>query len=501
MFKPSRKRPFVGILLAFVLGILFAGFLNLGLLITSIILAIVAVIAFFTKDFLLKSIYTTFSIVLVGSVASIINRPASTIPLNQRLYIDLSVDDMVSVSGRWNRATAQINSYALDSLPQSWHKEYQRVNLYVDTSINVNVGERLVVRSYLNPVQSTSSSFIRLISARGLTHNIFVGSDRNLLSRSDDMPWWFGLSSRMNRCALETIDRLDVDSAGLCLAKAMTLGSKASMSTSLKDAYARTGTAHLLAVSGLHAGFVFAVLMLLFWWMPILPFGHVYKSLLVIAGLWGFAMVAGMSASIVRATIMLSLFQVALAFSREVDRYNVLAAAAVVMLVVNPMWLYDISFQLSFMAVLSILFFLPRLLKVVRFKNKALRYLWSLFMVGLAAQIGVLPLLCFSFGVLSVAGLFITPLLLIFSFTIVSTTLLWLCLPLSFIEPLCSWLISFASNIQNKIVICAAQWSLASFDVRFTGADVLVYYGVLIMVMTIIKYVEYRKILKGIYDD
>lgn len=476
------------------------GLLGLELPAVLILIAIFGAIGVFAKDRLVRSAYTTAVVALVGAALTIIHRPEDTIPAHTRHYLSLNVDNISATRGRWSAARATITHFSpTDSVPMNWTKVRQRVNLYVDTSVRVSLGEKLLIRAYVNPIESSSASYVRLMAARGLSSNVYLTGEANLLSRSSDAaPVVSSLSSMINALAASRIDLLDLDSAAMSLSKAMTIGSRGEMSRSLRDDYASTGTSHLLAVSGLHTGFVFMVLWALFWWAPLVRRGHIYRTFFVVAGLWIFALMALMSASVVRAALMLTVAQLALTFSLRADRYNVLASAAVLMLAINPLWLYDISFQLSFMAVLSILFFLPRFLRLFKTRHKPLKYLWGLFMVGFAAQIGVLPLLAYAFGYVSLSGLLITPILLVPAFIIIAVTLFWIVLPISLLSAPLAWVINTAAKLQNGLVEAAADWSASALTLSLEGGGVAIYYAVIMAVMAAIKYYEYKRQLKGL---
>ena len=137
---------------------------------------------------------------------------------------------------------------------------------------------------------------------------------------------------------------------------ALIAGDKRNLDRRLKADYSKTGVAHILAVSGLHMGFVLVIANLLFGWTVLLRYGHVAKNVLVISALWFYAVMAGLSPSAVRAALMLPPHSWPLACSVPGNSCNVVLGAATLMLAANPFYLYDLSFQLSFMAVLSILF-------------------------------------------------------------------------------------------------------------------------------------------------
>ncbi len=498
MFAKSRKRPLIKISVALVLGMIIGGFFDFPMWIILSAAIISAFIAFISQDYLIKSTYSTLLVVLTGVFLADLHRPQDDIPVDQRLYLCLSIDKLSAGDGRWVKAQARVNHYSLaDSTSLVWHNSHQSVNLYVDTTININIGENLIVRAYVNPIVSTSSSYVRLMAARGLSNNVYLGSDYNLIARDENQARSLAtLSARINAYALLRLDSLDLDSDCLSLAKAMTTGSKTQMDRTLRQSYSDTGTAHLLAVSGLHTGFVFLILSLVFWWCPLFKKGHIYKTIFIVLGLWLFAAMALMSASVVRAALMLSIAQLSLTFSRRVDSYNILFGAATVMLALNPMWIYDISFQLSFMAVFSILFFLPRILRSLNFRNRLVRYVATIFTVGLAAQIGIVPLLIANFGSLPIVGLIITPLVLVPAFVVMSMSLVWIVLPLSFMGGLCSLIINLASGLQNRIVEHAALWPWAKISLSLDGGGVAIYYALMLLSMLLIKYYEYKKSLK-----
>lgn len=135
----------------------------------------------------------------------------------------------------------------------------------------------------------------------------------------------------------------------------MTAGDRRSLSPALRAAYSRSGTSHLLAVSGLHVGIVFLLANLLLWWLPLFRHGHILRNIAVILLIWLYAATTGFPPSVVRAALMFSVLQFALASSSEYVGMNTLAGVAFVMLLFHPDYLFDISFQLSFIAVAGII--------------------------------------------------------------------------------------------------------------------------------------------------
>ena len=180
------------------------------------------------------------------------------------------------------------------------------------------------------------------------------------------------------------------------LASTLVLGYKNSIDAEVKQAYMNAGAMHVLAVSGMHVGIVCAVLEFL---MTILG-GRILltlKRLIIILLLWAYAFITGLSPSVLRATVMFSFVMLARLINREMSIYNTLAASAFLLLCIDPSLLFKASFQLSYAAVTGIVFFQPRITRLIRVRNKLLRYIWELTAVSFAAQISTLPFCLYYF--------------------------------------------------------------------------------------------------------
>lgn len=161
--------------------------------------------------------------------------------------------------------------------------------------------------------------------------------------------------------------------------------------------YSNTGVVHIIAISGLHIGLIY---WLLNWLLnPITKYKNLYwpKPVLIVAGLWIFSLVAGGSPSVLRSAVMFSFIVVGQNISRKISVYNSLAASAFLLLCFNPYWLWDVGFQLSYAAVLSIIIFMKPVYNCLFIQNKILDAVWKLNAVTLSAQILTLPICLYYF--------------------------------------------------------------------------------------------------------
>lgn len=176
------------------------------------------------------------------------------------------------------------------------------------------------------------------------------------------------------------------------LAAALIFGYRAELPPQLVQAYANSGAIHVLAVSGLHTGILYLLLQACFKPLRRIRKLRLLPPLLVLVGLWAYALVAGLPPSVNRAATMCSFMVVAGEIKRKTLIYNTLAATAFFLLLLNPVWLYYVGFQLSFFAVLGIVFLQKRIYGLWTVRNKFVDYLWQLTAVAFAAQLLTMPL-------------------------------------------------------------------------------------------------------------
>jgi competence protein ComEC len=197
---------------------------------------------------------------------------------------------------------------------------------------------------------------------------------------------------------LDRLSESGVDGSVYAVVAAMTLGDKSQLTKELRDIYAVSGASHILALSGLHLGIIYTLLSLLLsrrrW--------QVISQVVIIVCIWLFVFLVGMSASVVRSAVMITVYALLSLGHRDKMSVNTLAFAAIVMLLFNPKSLFDVGFQLSFMAVLAILLFYPLFESVwsqqFLFDHRLFRWLWTMLAVSCSAQIGAAPLIAYYFG-------------------------------------------------------------------------------------------------------
>ncbi len=186
------------------------------------------------------------------------------------------------------------------------------------------------------------------------------------------------------------------DAATLGLLDAILLGDKTDLKPELKQAYADTGIVHTIAISGAHIGIFFLLVLLLLFWIKHKKYTWI-KYLIALPLIWGYVLIAGAPASAVRSATMFSIIAIGFAIQKQPNGINQLLAAAFIILCADPILIYNIGFQLSFIAVLSIFIFYRPINRSIFFKHKILKLLWGAMSVSLAAEILVAPIVVYYF--------------------------------------------------------------------------------------------------------
>ncbi|WP_210490316.1 ComEC/Rec2 family competence protein [Rufibacter aurantiacus] len=293
--------------------------------------------------------------------------------------------EAVRAQGKWYPAQGQVAVF----LPRSPQAD------------SLRYGQRLLVQGTLSPPAAPANPFQfdyrRYLALKHIQWQAYLPQSTWLAIGYAPPSYVIALSLKIRK-QLENAFREHIHAGREeTIAHALVLGVQDELDAALRNAYARTGTMHVLAVSGLHVGLLYGVL--LFFLKP-LRRGKTSKLLiffLVVGVVWFYAFVTGMSASVLRSVCMFSLVELGLLLRRRASILNTLAVVALVLLIYEPNFLYDVGFQLSFLAVAGIVLLQPLFLQFWNPENRAVRLVWELLVISVAAQLATFPLSLYYF--------------------------------------------------------------------------------------------------------
>ncbi|SEK92523.1 ComEC/Rec2 family competence protein [Parapedobacter koreensis] len=196
---------------------------------------------------------------------------------------------------------------------------------------------------------------------------------------------------------VDKFSRYITDKDAFSVASTLILGYRADLSEALLQAFSNTGTIHVLSVSGMHVIIVFWVMSKLLWWMDRNKNLRIGKFILLFTAVWGYALLTGFSPSVSRAAIMITFVMAAATFKKQNRVYNSIAASAFFLLLYEPKFIADVGFQLSYLAVLGIVFLHPILQTVRPVANRLTKPIVDYAWMSVAAQSGAGPLAAYYF--------------------------------------------------------------------------------------------------------
>lgn len=262
-------------------------------------------------------------------------------------------------------------------------------------------GDRLMLEAKFSPPERALNpdgfDYAAYLKRQGVGAVCYVPSGS---WRMTDRDMGFSIQRQADICRnylLNIYREFHIEGDEFAVLAALTLGYTDALQPDLRASYSATGAMHILSVSGMHVGVVYVVMAFLLSFLNKNQRQKVIKTIFISLFLWGYAFLSGLSPAVVRATLMFSFVAIATCFERKSQIYNTIFMSAFFMLLYNPNFLFDVGFQLSYSAVLSIIFFQPIIGKLYIANNKYSKAVWDLFSVSLAAQLGTMPFTLYYF--------------------------------------------------------------------------------------------------------
>ncbi len=280
------------------------------------------------------------------------------------------------------------------------------------------------------------------------------------------------------------------DAAAVC--SSLLLGQREQLSNELESAYASAGVIHILAVSGMHVGLIYLLLHLTLKSIGLTKRFRLLSFALIVTGIWFFALMTGLSSSVIRASTMITLVAFGNYLHRPLLTLNILFGSAFILLLFNPLLIFDIGFQLSFSAVLSILILQPKVYELMQTNNPMLDNLMKVLSISIAAQVLTLPLIMYYFHQIPVhfllANLIVVPVL---SFVIYALIGLVMVSAIPLIAIPLGLAISYIVQGVNTSIDFIQSLPFALYHIRtYTGVMMIISF---IAIFFLIEFLYYRK--------
>ena len=276
-----------------------------------------------------------------------------------------------------------------------------------------------------------------------------IGMEKTMPVQNQHYNTVYEKAQEQQQILTERLRNAGLDQESLSISSALLLGNKSELAKDTRKSYSQVGASHLLALSGMHLGIIYGIIYLLF--IRRIRFSQ-YKWFglpLILLTIWGYAFIAGMPISLVRASIMFSLATIATLAQSDTPPLHILALSALIILLFRPSALFEIGFQLSFVAVFFIVALYQPLKDRLELRNKVAK----LFLLSIVAQLGTLPLSIYYFHTLPLLGALVSIVLIPLTTIIIYLGLLTLLIPMECF----TWLLNLSITLQEWIVKTAGN--------------------------------------------
>tara|TARA_R110002072_G_scaffold302060_1_gene483568 strand:+ start:33250 stop:35124 length:1875 start_codon:yes stop_codon:yes gene_type:complete len=344
----------------------------------------------------LKHLFFTPILIFLGVLLMSMNQQSSDhVNFNDTSTLLVDVDEIASTNKVWRKTICSVRQVINSS---SVEQSNEQILLFINSK-NLKVGDQILVNASVKRIENKNNPGEFDAKKYWLAKNIqfigFVSSfDYKLINHSELS--WFSSKLSETRTYLNSVLESHLSGDELAVAQALILGNKGMLTSELKTSFSQAGAMHVLAVSGLHVGIVLFLLMYILKQFPRI-FSKKSALLTALIVIWIYAGITGFSPSVLRATIMFTVLSLGVVLGRKGNAINVLFFSAFLLIIWNPMIIYDLGFQLSYLAMIGIFSLYRSISQLLYINNKYLRKIWEGIAVGIAAQILTFPLTLYYF--------------------------------------------------------------------------------------------------------
>jgi len=324
-----------------------------------------------------------------------------------------------------------------------------------DTAFNLKYGDELIIPAkpieIKPPLNPSEFDYKNWLASQNIYHQFLIKQEELIKLKSNAGNSFIKFALQLRERQVRIYRSLIKNDDAFAVAATLILGYRADLSLEILDIYSKTGTIHALSVSGMHVGLVYIVLNYLLWFLDREQSWKIIKALFILISIWFYALLTGFSPSVLRASIMISAFIIAKLLAKNTNSYNIIAFSAFCILLYNPFLIWDVGFQLSFIAVLGLIYLQPKIEKWLPVKQFWISKLWNLVAMSLAAQLATYPFSVYYFHQFPIYFLFSNLFITIPTALIMYIGIIILIFRLNSLGPFFEWLINFTNNGLDQI--------------------------------------------------
>lgn len=263
-------------------------------------------------------------------------------------------------------------------------------------AINLQYGDEVLIPAKYNaidpPFNPAEFNYKKYLANQNIYYQAFLYPGMYRVIKHDAGNPLIAFSLKLRQQMVVKFRRQMHDPGAIAVASTLILGYKADLSNDILQAYSKTGTIHVLSVSGAHVAIIYLLLQWALGFLNNYRYGRHIKAGIIVALIWYYALLSGFSPAVCRAAVMISMVIIGKTYARYINMLNILAISAFILLLYDPLFISDVGFQLSYLAVAGLIVLQPMVYQWVEFKNKWADKLWAICSVSIAAQVITFPL-------------------------------------------------------------------------------------------------------------
>ena len=441
------RMPMFVVTLALIAGIVTANIWSIEWFVWLLLLALSAVLALFRHRIVVVTLFT------LGAMLYQLNS-YQILPHSVPLRMVVKITDDVVDYGRFGTCAARV-------LQCEGSHCRARVKITTDSLLRPERGDIIELNGYIRPFTPQQSSYAQAMHRQGFSGRVTVSGGR-------------------------VVSYIPAPRSTL-----LSLGAKAIRTAELKQSYSYSGMSHLLAVSGLHVGMVVLLLNLLLLPLSLVWRGNIARSGIVVVLIWCYVALCGYPTSAIRAAVMFSVLQLSHMARSRYAVENSLATTAFVMLAVEPTMLFELSFQLSFVAVMAIVFVGKPMMTAIGRGEGIVGEMISGVVISTVCVVATAPLISYSFGIVSWLSIIVTPLALITAQIIIISTFVALLSPLP-IANIAAQVAQWCGTVQNRFVAWSVESGIGYTELRIDFMTLMAVYGLMALLLALMLGIKYR---------
>ncbi|NSW44226.1 MAG: ComEC/Rec2 family competence protein [Bacteroidales bacterium] len=412
---PFAEYPFIRLIVPFIIGIfafrIFPFYLNIQILEILLITLFCGIIIL---HFINSKTYKQFNNILWGFLLYIFliisSYTLSSIQYPQYQFKENKSKNSIAIGVIKNTPEKKANFLKLNidiqgiKIQNQWKPSKGNCILYINIDSNANklyIGDIIAFKPNLDSIKNKGNpnefDYQSYLAFHFIAQSAFLKSNDWIKISSEHNFSIIRFAEHIRNKVLAIFNDLNLPNQVSAIASAITLGYKNEIDSEIKQSYVAAGATHILAVSGLHVGVIYLIIQYILFFLKKNSWQKWVKLFLIIIFLWFYAFITGLSPSVVRATTMFSFVAIGKQLNRHTNIYNILAASAFFILCINPFLLFDLGFQLSYIAVIGIVYFQPKIRAWFHSENQIIQFIWDLISVTIAAQIVTTPLSLYYF--------------------------------------------------------------------------------------------------------